>query len=225
MFADDRAAPVGQAEVGLGGVRAGVDDLGCGLSGDGPMDLVLNGLEEQETEGLRGVIVDAGGVEVGDFLIEPGFGCADVLDAAGEFFEVVEGLVGIFQAFVIKGEAFDDVFPQTLGGSDAEAGGDGAFDAVADGDDGVEIVYIGAALDGAYAFLANRQGFLVSSRELQFALSVDVLKVEADILLGGLEEFRHELLGEPDGFAFQAYFEFEFSVWGLVDEELAAGRG
>ena len=47
---------------------------------------------------------------------------------------------GIFQALVVQGETFDDVFAQPLRGPDAEAGGDAGFDAVADGDDGIEIV-------------------------------------------------------------------------------------
>ena len=39
-----------------------------------------------------------------------------------------------------------DKFAKLLRGPDAETGGDGAFDAITDGDDGVEVVEIGAVV-------------------------------------------------------------------------------
>jgi hypothetical protein len=47
--------------------------------------------------------------------------------------------------------------------------------------------------------------------------------MQADVLLGGLEQLRHVLLREPDGFVLEANVELKFSVLGLVDEELSAG--
>jgi len=46
----------------------------------------------------------------------------------------------------------------------------------------------------------------VSCRALQFAFVVGVLQVQTDVLLGRLEEFGHVLLGQPDGFVFEANF-------------------
>ncbi len=142
LLAHLRAAPVGQAHVGLLAVGAGVDDLRRRLAGDGPVHLVLHGLEELDAVRLGGVVINAGGVDVGDLLVEPPLGGADVLNPAEQFVEVIEGLVGILEAFVVEDEAFDDELAELLRGPDAEAGGDGAFDAVADGDDGVEVVEI-----------------------------------------------------------------------------------
>ena len=108
------------------------------------MHLVLHGLEEFDALRLRGVVVDAGGVDVRDLLIKPPLGSADILNPPEQFIEVVERAVGILQAFVIEDEALHDEFAQLLRGPDAETVGDGAFYAVADGDDGVEVIEIGA---------------------------------------------------------------------------------
>ena len=119
-----------------------MDDLCSRLAGDGPVELVLDGLKERNALRLRGVVINAGGVNVGDLLVEAPLGRADVLNPAEQFLEVVEGLVRVLQALVIEDKAFDDEFAEFLGGPDAEAGGDGALDAVADGDDGVEVVVL-----------------------------------------------------------------------------------
>ena len=46
-----------------------------------------------------------------------------------------------------------------------------------------------------------------------------------DVLFGRLKQFRHVLLREPDGFALEPHVEPQLPVLGLVNEELAAGRG
>ena len=104
------------------------------------MHLVLDRLEKKKADLLRRVVINAGGVDVRDLLIEPPLGSADILNPARQFLEVVERLVGILQALIIEDEPFDDVFPQPLRGPNAKAGGDMGFDAVADGNDGIEIV-------------------------------------------------------------------------------------
>ena len=140
---------------GLAAVGAGVDDLRRRLAGDGPVHFVLHGLEELDALRLGGVVINAGGVNVGDLLVESPLGGADVLNPAEQFLEIIEGLVGVFQAFVVEDKAFDDEFAEFLGGPDAEAGGDGAFDAVADGDDGVEVVVFHRPGHLPAALLAN----------------------------------------------------------------------
>ena len=66
--------------VGLRGIRAGVDDLGGGVAGDRPVHFVLHGLEEPDALRLGGVVINAGGVDVGDLLVEAPLGGADVLN-------------------------------------------------------------------------------------------------------------------------------------------------
>ena len=81
--------PRGQAHVGPGGVGPLANDLGGGMPVGRPVHLVLHGLEEQLGQlGLR-VVVDAGGVDVGDLLVEQPFAGADVADAGEQFVEVV----------------------------------------------------------------------------------------------------------------------------------------
>jgi len=57
--------------------------------------LVLHGFEEIDADLQGGIVVDAGGIDVGDFLVEPPLRGTDVLDAAQQFFEVVEWLIRI----------------------------------------------------------------------------------------------------------------------------------
>jgi hypothetical protein len=87
---------------------------------------------------------------------------ANVLDAAGQLFEVIEGLLRVLQPFVVEREALDDVLLEALGRPDAKARRDMAFHPVADRDDQVEVVVIDEALDLAPALDANQQVFLVS---------------------------------------------------------------
>jgi hypothetical protein len=55
------------------------------------------------------VIVYAGRIQVFDLLIKHLFGAANVPDTGQQFVKVVH-LPGAFQAFVIEGKTFDDVF-------------------------------------------------------------------------------------------------------------------
>ena len=142
-LADQGAAPVGEAEVRLGGIHTAMDDFGGGLASDGPGDFVLNGLEEGEAVLVGGIVVDTCRVDIRDFLVKPPLGSANVLDPPCEFFEVIEGLVGVFQAFVVECETFDDELPESLRGPNAKTGGHCAFDAIADRNDGVEVVEAG----------------------------------------------------------------------------------
>jgi len=155
ILAHFRAAPTGEAHVGFGGIGAGVDDFRCRLPGDGPVQLVLHRLEEGDALRLSGVVIDAGGVDVGDLLVEPPLGSADVLNPPEQFLEIIEGLVGVLQAFVVEDEALDDELAESLRGPDTEAGGDGAFDAVADGDDRIEVVEIQRPSDLTASLLTN----------------------------------------------------------------------
>ena len=65
----------------------------------------------------------------------------------------------------------------------------------------------------------------MSCPALQLAFRVNVLQVQADVLLGRLEQLRHVRLREPDGFALEAHVNLQLPVFRLIDEELAARRG
>ena len=122
---------------------------------DGPVHFVLHGLEELDADRLRRIVVDTGSVDVSDFLVKAPLGGADVLNPPQQLVEIIERLVGIFQAFVVEDETLDDEFTQFLRGPDAKARGQGAFNAVADGDDGVEVVMLHRAGHLSVSLLSN----------------------------------------------------------------------
>ena len=137
LFANHRAPPARQTKVGLRRIHPLVNDLSSRLARDCPVHLVLHGLEKQQAPLIGGVVINARGVNVRDLLVEPPLRGADVLNPSHQLFEIVEGLIWILQALVIEDKALHDVFPQSLGGPDAEAGGHRTGHAVADGNDGI----------------------------------------------------------------------------------------
>ena len=138
--------PTGQAHVGLIGPGAGLDELGGGVAVDGVVELVLNGGEE--ALGGRGVlvVVDAGGVDVGDLLVEATFGQADLADLVEQALKVVFAQEGaVLHTLAVDDVAADGKVAQYAGGPLAELGGAHRVDAVTDRDDGVEVVVVDAA--------------------------------------------------------------------------------
>jgi hypothetical protein len=109
-----RALPGGQAHVRLVVRRAGHDQLGGGCAGDGVQHLVLYRGEE----GLRplrlAVVIDAGGVEVSDLLVEPLFRSADLANLLQQFVEIIER-AGIAQAALVDDESLDQIAPERRG--------------------------------------------------------------------------------------------------------------
>ena len=82
----------------------------------------------------------------------------------------------------------------------------------------VSLIYV--SLHVSRPLAANRQEFLVSCLWGQFLFRVDVLDVQANVLLSGLEQFRHEkLLCEPDGFVLETDVDFYGAIFRLVDQE------
>ena len=63
------ASPVGQPNVGLVAVGSGMDDFSSGLAGDGPVHLVLHGLEKDKAGFSCRIVVNTGGVEPGTYLL------------------------------------------------------------------------------------------------------------------------------------------------------------
>ena len=121
---------------------AGGNDLGGGLSDDGPVQLVLDRGVEFLGDRSVGIVVAAGGVDIADLLIEATFRSADVADALEQFVEVVlpERLLGGLEAFVVEDEALDEILPQGLSSPAAELGASWGPDTVADGEDGFKVV-------------------------------------------------------------------------------------
>jgi hypothetical protein len=128
-------------------------------------------------------------------------------------------VIRVFQVFVVEHKAFDDVFAQLLRGPDAKPRGHGAFDPVAHGNDGVEVVKINPPLNRTPALQLNCQGFLDSCRTVQLLFIKDVLQVQADILPGRLKKLGHVLLGQPNRLVFQLHVQPGAAVLGLVEDD------
>jgi hypothetical protein len=113
------------------------------------VQLVLHRLEERLGRLGLLVVVDAALlVDVGDLQVEAPLAGADLPDPLEQLVEVVlaEALVQL-EPLVVEDEALDDELAQRLGRPDAELGGLRAVDAVADGDDRVEVVELDLAPD------------------------------------------------------------------------------
>ena len=86
----------------------------------------------------------------------------------------------ILQPLVVHGEALHQVLGQARRGPLAELGAAVAADAVADGEDGFEVVVVDVAGDLAGALLANYPEIPDSCSAVELALVVDVDKVFVD---------------------------------------------
>src|SRR5690606_20144973 len=85
------------------------------------------------------VIVDAGGIQIENLPVQHPLAAANVADAIQQL-TPVRAAAEVLELLVIHREALDQVLAQSLGGPDAEPRCDLALDAVADGDDQVEVV-------------------------------------------------------------------------------------
>lgn len=130
----------------------------------------------------------------------------------------------ILQPFVIHDEAFDKIFGQMGGGPLAELGAARGAHPVAHRQDHVQVVQRGLALDPAAALVLNCQGFLDSCRFRQLPFLEDVLDVQADVLLGGLEQLRHLNLIQPDRAVLGVQLDFRLSVLGTVNNQFSPLR-
>ena len=164
----------------FGAVGAVVNDLCRRPSGDSIVELILDhGIKCVGDGGVFVVVGAALREDVGDLLPDPPFACADGADALQQLAEVIfaEGGLPLLEALVVHHKAFGDVLFQHPGGPDAKAGGLAGVDPVAHRYDGVEVVELGRAGDGAAAFGLNYFHFGNSSFSDKFAFLVNVGQV------------------------------------------------
>jgi len=193
------ALPGQQAEMRIGGICPCGDEFGCSLPGHGVDEKILYGGIEDLGALVGLVVVAAEGEEVAHFLVKALLGGPNISDALQHLVEVIRAAVGVLQPLVIHHETLDQVVLQDGGSPPTELHATGRAHPVAHGQNRIEVVEGDGTLHLATAFDLNCQGFLDSCRWDQLSFGKDVLQVQGDVLLGGIEEFRHFELGQPDG--------------------------
>ena len=108
-FADFVAFPDEQSEVRVVGIGAGGDEFGGGILGDCVGQGVLGGGEKVPCAVVGFVVVGAEGEELADFLIKAFFRGANVADARQHLVEMIGAVIGVFEAFVVHDETFEQI--------------------------------------------------------------------------------------------------------------------
>lgn len=75
------------------------------------------------------------------------------------------------------------------------------------------------ARNAALVLDLNCQGFLDNCRRVQFPVREDVLQVQGDVLLRGIEEFRHFELRQPDGLLLRPQLDLAATDFGGVEDD------
>ena len=132
-----------------------MDDFSSGLAGDGPVHLVLHGLEKGKAGFSRRIVVNTGSVDVGDLFVKATLGGADILNPPRKLFEIIEGLIRVFEPFIVEHKAFNDIFVQTLGCPDAKPCSNNRFDTVTYRNNGIKVIEVDGSIDLPGTFLAN----------------------------------------------------------------------
>ena len=130
------------------------DELGGGVPVYGEVHLVLHRGIETLGGGGGSIIVDGGGVQVGDLLIELALAGTDLPDALQLFLKVFVGQIGaLLEPFVVHDPAANGVLRCDLIDPFAELNGALGIDLEADRDDHLKRVMVGGiafAVCGSY---------------------------------------------------------------------------
>ena len=183
------------------------------------MHLVLHRLEKHLGQLRIAVVVDAGGVDVGDLLVEEPLAGANVPDARQQFVEIVlpqrpSGL----DALVVEREPLDQQLAEPCRGPLAELGAAQRADPVANGQNHLQVVVLEAALDLPVPLLVELVSNPYKLPPDQLSILVNASNMDGYILRCGLKQVCHLALGEPDGLPVQPYLKVESGI--LVDEDL-----
>ena len=127
---------------------------------------------------------------------------ADGADALQQLAKVIlaKGRASLFEALVIQGKALEHILLEDAGGPDAKVGRPAGIDAIAYGNDGIEIVEIKGSFDLSLALLLNYFHFGKSCLGVQLSFRENIGEMLGNCRNFNPEQLRHGLLGQPDGF-------------------------
>ena len=117
---------------------------------------------------------------------------------------MIRPAVRVFEALIVHGESFEQVFLEHCGRPAAELDTTRGADAVTDGEDRIEVVESERAANLPLTLDLNYRGFLGSCLPAQFFFLVDIFKMQTDIVLADCEKLRDFPLGQPDSVVFRA---------------------
>jgi len=164
------------------------------------------------------VVVDARGVNVEHLAPEDFLGGPDVPDAPEQFLEVPPTAQPL-ETLVVQGEPLDDVLPQPLSSPDAELRAPMRVDAIAHGDDDIEVEVLDLASNLPPTFILNCCIFCNSCLRPKFPLLEGVPDVPGDDGLIALEKVCHLLEGKPDRLADKPDFKPRLTILRLIQKK------
>ncbi len=125
------------------------------------------------------------------------------------------------EIIIIERKALDQQFAEPAGGPLAKLRASRRPDAVADGEDGFEVVMINLAADLSASLGLNYSEFPNSCLGVQFFILKDISQVFVHGRHGHLKQFGDQFLGQPHRPPLQPHMERQCSI--LIDEHLAGG--
>src|SRR5713226_901693 len=87
--------------------------------------------------------------------------------------------------------------------------------------DHIQVEQLHLPLHAPFTLLPNRQGILDGCLAPQLTLFEQIADMQADILLCGLEQFRHLRLRKPDTFVDKTHFQPRGAIFRLVQKNIA----
>lgn len=149
----------------------------------------------------------------------------ETLDDAESIADFEETLLREFaETALIDGNAVYDVVFEDFCGPDAKIGGFAGIDAVADGDDGVEVVGFDGAGDLAVALGLNLFQNGTSSSFFKFAFLENMFEMFGNCLYADIEEFGDLGLGGPNSISIIVELELDLLTAGFVNHDLVVHR-
>lgn len=128
----------------------------------------------------------------------------------------------MLEALAVDRVTADQVLTQRAGRPDAELGAAQGLDAIADGNDEVQVVVLDLARNGSTPLGSNLCKFCTGCYGIQFPLPEGATDVLGDDRPLAPEQLGHLLLGEPDGLMVQPHVDPHLAVRCFVEDDFSA---